>query len=236
MSLISLGAKNHYEIINTTNRVTSTIMDDFSADYDNSIMVDQRATTSYLPPASPVYSSGARQAIDNLTAEGGKSFYDYIDWIGLIKDPNLIVLSSVHHYYFDANDLKNTSTVVNLKQLNLISSIGMFLHTIYNVMPSKGNFIGCYLDNDKQHQFVNDNLLSQYQAKHKVDPFENGITSRIPFLNTIYNLMDSRTDRGLTRGDVSILLKKSGFRVLDMTELNGLTYFHAQKPNDQGSA
>jgi hypothetical protein len=44
--------------------------------------------------------------------------------------------------------------------------------------------------------------------------------------------MDSKTDRYLTRRNVLILLEKQGFIVLDMTELNGLTYFHAQKPID----
>lgn len=219
-------------------------MDDYTTETDGltavkdkvSVMVDQTSRTNYRLPASPAHSLGTLQAIDNLTAEGGKSFYDYVEWIGLIKDPNLIVLSSVHHYYFDINDLKNTKTVVNLKQLNLIRSINIFLQAIYNVMPSKSNFIGCYLDSNKKYQYAIDNMLSQYKAKHKVDPFENGITSRIPFLNTVYNLMDSRTDRDLTRRNVSILLKNSGFRVLDMTELNGLTYFHAQKPNDQRTA
>jgi len=174
--------------------------------------------------------SGPEPAISKLIAEGGESFYNYIDWIGLIKDPELIVLSGVHHYYFDNEDLKNTNTVINLKQLNQTKYLNAFFRSIFNIMRPKSNFIGCFLDNKTQYGFTNNNILSQFYAKNKVDPFENGITSRIPLLNTVYNLMDSKTDKYLTGRIVSSLLKKEGFKVLDMTELNGLTYFHSQKP------
>ena len=35
---------------------------------------------------------------DSLAAEGGENFFHYINWLGLAKDPNLMVLSSIHHY------------------------------------------------------------------------------------------------------------------------------------------
>ncbi|RPI76099.1 MAG: hypothetical protein EHM47_00690 [Ignavibacteriales bacterium] len=73
--------------------------------------------------SNPADLSGAEIAVDNLIAEGGESFYNYVDWIGLIKDPDLIVLSAVHHYYFDNEDMKNINTVINLKQLNIIKNI-----------------------------------------------------------------------------------------------------------------
>ena len=41
--------------------------------------------------------------------------------------------------------------------------------------------------------------------------------------------MDSKTNKYLSRRDVTSLLSDRGFKVLDMTELNGLTYFCAQK-------
>lgn len=179
---------------------------------------------------------GTYEAIDKLIAEGGESFYNYVEWIGLIEDPNLIVLPSVHHYYFDNNDLKNMSTLINLKQLNLIKDIESFFQSIFKIVPSNSNFIGCFLDNKTQYRFANNNILSQYLLKHRVDPFENGISSRYSFLNTAYNFMDSKTNRYLTKENVSILLNKQGFKVLDLKELNGLTYFHAKKPRDYMAA
>jgi hypothetical protein len=40
--------------------------------------------------------------------------------------------------------------------------------------------------------------------------------------------MDSKTDHIIDKKDVSELLKKSGFKVVDMTEINGLTFFYSQ--------
>ena len=58
---------------------------------------------------------------------------------------------------------------------------------------------------------------------------ENGIVSNIPFINMMYNIMGSRTNRNMTKKTVTLLLREAGFKVLDMTELNGLTYFCTQK-------
>jgi len=181
---------------------------------------------------SPVEISNSDEAIDKLVTEGGDSFYNYVDWIGLIKDPDLVVLSSVHHYFFENEELKNTKTIINLKQLNLIKEIDLFFHSIFKIVPPKSNFVGCFLDSKTQYEFAINNILSQYHAKNNIDPFENGIKSRNPFLNTVYNLLDSKTDRYLTKSNVASLLNRQGFKVIDMTKLNGLTYFHAQKSVD----
>lgn len=196
------------------------------------IMVNPRVRANLSLLGSPADLSGKNKAINNLIAEGGDSFYNYVDWLGLIDDPDLIVLSSVHHYYFNNDDLKDINTVINLKQLNLIKNIDIFFHSIFKIIPSKSNFIGCFLDNKTQYHFAINNILAQYHAKNNIDPFENGITSRIPFLNKVYNLMDSKPNKYLTRSNVSLLLKEQSFKVLDMTELNGLTYFHSQKTLD----
>jgi hypothetical protein len=42
-------------------------------------------------------------------------------------------------------------------------------------------------------------------------------------------MLDSRTDKYLKGVNITLLLEDLGFKVLDMTELNGLTYFCAQK-------
>ena len=127
------------------------------------------------------------------------------------------------------DDLKEVNTIINLKQLNLIKNINVFFQSIFKIIPPKCNFIGSFLDSKTQNGFAVNNISSQYHTKNNVDPFENGITSRIPFLNMVYNLMDSKTDKYLTRRNVSLLLEEQGFKVLDMTELNGLTYFRAQR-------
>jgi hypothetical protein len=163
-----------------------------------------------------------------LTSEGNESFKNYIEWLGLSLDPKLLVLSSIHHYYYDAEEMKNISTVVNLKELNQIKEIDNFFKLISQILPPKCYLIGCFVDNKKHNGFVLRYSSSDYQSKKRSVEINNGIVSKIPFLNRIFSIMDLKTSKYLSGKDVSILLKKSGFKLIDMTELEELTYFCAQ--------
>jgi len=44
--------------------------------------------------------------------------------------------------------------------------------------------------------------------------------------------MDSRTNKHLSKTDVELLLEGHGFKIRNMTEINGLTYFMAQKSSN----
>jgi len=87
--------------------------------------------------------------IEMLTAEGCETFVDYIEWLGLSDDQNLVILSSIYHYYYDAEEMKNISTIINLKELNHVKEINSFLHSIFHITSPKSNFIGCFIDNEK---------------------------------------------------------------------------------------
>jgi hypothetical protein len=167
--------------------------------------------------------------LDILVDEGCENFVNYIEWLGLTTESNLVILSSMHHYYFDAEEMKNVKTVVNLKELNLIKKVDSFFHTIFQLLQPKTNFIGCFVDNSKQNGFKLSVNPSDYHAKRNSDAVDNGIVSRIPFLNMIYSMMDSRTNKFMAKTNVTLLLESHGFKVLDMTEINGLTYFCTQK-------
>ena len=45
----------------------------------------------------------------------------------------------------------------------------------------------------------------------------------------MYSFIDSKTNRYLTKRIVTNLLKEVGLDLVGINELNGLTYFHAQK-------
>jgi hypothetical protein len=46
----------------------------------------------------------------------------------------------------------------------------------------------------------------------------------------IYDFMDSRTNnRNMTSRSVSLLLESNGMKIIDLTEINGITFFCAQK-------
>jgi hypothetical protein len=144
--------------------------------------------------------------LENIRSEAGTGFIQYLHFLQLEKEPNLMALSSTHHYYYDFNDLKNVKTLINLKKLNNIKSIGSFLQTVVRILPQKANFIG-YFKNDTGNRSV----FSFYQTTK--------------FFNGLVNYFDSRTDVSLTINDVSRLLEENKLEVIDFTDINGMTYF-----------
>lgn len=171
--------------------------------------------------------------IEQLSSTKYKVFLDYMEWLGLENDPNLLVLSPSRHYYYDDDDLKEVTTVLNLKHLNHIKQVKNFLHTVNGMLRYKSFFIGSFID--KKHQYGFLPTRADYHMQDNVDSIENGIISRIPILNMIYDFMDSRTNnRNMTVKSVLHLLESTGFKVLDITEINGITCFCSQKTISPG--
>lgn len=166
---------------------------------------------------------------EKLAGEKYRLYHDYLEWIGFADDPNVIVLAPNEHYYYDDEDLREVSALVNLEQLNHIRQLRDFLKTVNQMLPNKSFFVGSFIERKHQYSFFS----YPSQAAHingGMDAVENGISSRIPLLNIIYDFIDSRTNnRNLTRKSMTTLLEISGFRVLDMTEIDGITCFCAQK-------
>jgi hypothetical protein len=172
------------------------------------------------------------KAIDMLMEEGGESFYNYVVWLGLIKEPDLVVLSSKHHYYYDPEEMHDTKTIINIKELNQIKQIKPFLHSCLNFLPEKSNFIGCFIDNEKINGYEIRNLSNSYSDNGTGDDIQNGIASRFSFINLLYSIIDSKTTRYMSKKSITLLLKEFDFKIMDMTECRGFTFFHAQKFHD----
>lgn len=166
---------------------------------------------------------------DILVAEGCENFKNYVEILGLTPDHDFVVLSSIHHYFYDAEEMKNTKGIINLKELNKIKNIKNFLLSIFHVIPPKGYLLGCFVDNKKQNGFSLRRNSSNYVSKRNVNAIENGILSNIPFLNMLYNLMDSKTNNYMSKISVTMMLEYQGFKVMNMTEQNRVTYFCARK-------
>jgi hypothetical protein len=150
--------------------------------------------------------SKVNQGIDKLIAEGDGNFFHYLNRLGLENEPNLLVLPSSKHYYYDNSDLKDVTTLINLKELNQIDHLDSFLNTVFDVLSPKTNFIGCFYDRKTQKG--------------------TGLSSRI--YKRIINFLDSKTDNEIDQRDVSRLLESQGYKIIDMTEINGKTYFLTQ--------
>ena len=167
--------------------------------------------------------------LDILADEGREDFKRYIECTGMVKNQNVVVLSSLHNYFYDEEEMMKVNTVINLKEINHIKNIKNFLHSIFHILPQRSNFIGCFVDHEHSGNRDAAEGLSDYRKDKNTQEIENGIASRFSFLNMVYNLMDSRTNKQLSKSSVELLLEGHGFKVRNMTEINGLTYFLAQK-------
>ena len=173
--------------------------------------------------------SGLIHLFDELDLEVRQSLIDYLDRMGLIKESGVLVIPSSRHYFYDADDMKGVRTVITLRQLNHIREIKDFLRQITGLLPSDSHFIGCFIDNRSQSGLTDKYGNLPKQQSERAEAYENGIESRIPFINRMYSFIDSRTNRYLSRRSVTSMLKESGLELVGMTEINGLTYFHTRK-------
>ena len=164
-----------------------------------------------------------------LKAEGCERFKNYFERLGFSLDEDFVVLSSLHHYFYEAEEIKSRKGIINLKDLNKIKNIKNYFHSISHVLPSRGYLIGCFIDNKNQSGFSLRRNSSDYISKRNLNAMENGIISNIPFLNMLYNLMDSKTNHYMSKISVTLMLEDHGFKVINMTEQNKVTYFCARR-------
>ncbi len=143
----------------------------------------------------------------SLTPEGGKNFFRYLKRQNLFNDRGLLILSPNNHYFYDESELQGVQTVLNLKRLNLVNDLDTFLYSVYQILAPEVNFIGCFTEYE---------TVKWYR-------FLSGLSYKIN------NLLDLKTDTYLSRKDITHLLAKNGFKVIDMTTMNGLTFFYSKK-------
>jgi hypothetical protein len=181
------------------------------------ILNDSFYLTNFNRETTARKKTGFSPTIVKVIAEGGENFFLYLKRLGFATENNLLALSSVHHYYYDENELKNVGTLVNLKKLNHIKNLDDFLQTILHMLPQEANFIGC---------FSND-----------ISKKQNGLLTYKPsrLLSRFINFIDSRTDHFLDKSRVSEALEKNGHKIIDMTEIDGITYFHSKLSINQSN-
>lgn len=146
-----------------------------------------------------------------IVSEGGNNLLEYINDQGIPAEGEIMVLSQDHHYYYDESDLKNIRVLVNIKKLNLIERLDMFLDTLFRILPPEADFIGCFTDS---RMLKRDNGFTLYHSTK--------------LLNQLISILDSKTNHYMNRDQVLSLFAANGFKVYDMTEKDGLTYFHAK--------
>lgn len=162
----------------------------------------------------PVRRSGEQKDLNpsplGIVEKGDVNFYRYIKKLGIPDDPDLIILSSRNHYYYGESELQNVRTIINLKRLNLIKHLDKFLSSLIHILPPDTNFLGCFSDSKS------------------ADRNGSKVKKLSRFVVRINNFLDSKTDRNMDMKEVSELLIEHGFKICDMSRIDGVTYFHSK--------
>ncbi len=141
-----------------------------------------------------------------LLAEGGENFLDYLISRHVGIGPDLLVLPSNFHYFYDRKDLRNIKTVINLRELNFIKDLDAFLHNLHFILPAEAGLIGRF---SAESNGTVESLLST-------------------FINRFNNFIDLRTFHSLENKEVQKLLEINGFIVSDFSETDGSVYFNSR--------
>lgn len=199
---------------------------------DSSEIIGIHKINEQKPDPDSDYDFKLKSKIPEILAEEGyNSFITYLEWLGLEKDPDFIILSPRRYYFYDAEELKKIRTVINLQELNRIKDVRKFFRSIADLIEPKTYFAGYFTDNKKNSKYALNGKSSKVTSE-KSFALENGIMSKVPLLNFIYNKLDLRTNSYMNGHIVRLMLSEAGFKVLDLTEMNDYTYFCAQKPTN----
>lgn len=155
--------------------------------------------------------TGLNPVIMNMLSGSSENFLNYMKELDLAKSQNLMVLSSGHRYYYDETDLRSVKTVLNLEKLNFIRHIDRFLVALVRILPPDSNFIGCFAEN---------------AGTEKRDTTNSELSKGL--LDRIKSFIFREPEHYMDKNKVSDLFENHGFRILDMKEINGITYFHSR--------
>jgi hypothetical protein len=149
-------------------------------------------------------------AIFVLIAEVGLNFFRFLKSLGMSGERNLVVLSSKYNYSCHEHELKDVRVIVNLKKLNFIKHLDLFLNSLVRTLPPDTRFVGYFSD-------------GKYTESDGSYPF-----NLWGFLDRLNSFFSSGTNHRMNRNEVRELLEKNGFKTLNMKRMNGFTYFISQ--------
>jgi hypothetical protein len=81
-----------------------------------------------------------------LLKEVGLNFTRFMKSRGLSNEPNMVVLSSRDSFSFVESELRNARVLINLKKLNLIKHLDLFLNSLVRLLPPDTSFVGYFQD------------------------------------------------------------------------------------------
>lgn len=157
------------------------------------------------PEENPVF--------DKIKTDGGEIMLQYVRWLGLAETKDVMILSSLNHFYYDTIDLSDIGTLINLIILNHIKHLESFLSILPGLLTKYSGFIGYFRDDEAhENQCHLGYLRMPRPAKQKI-------------------MVCPVTDKYLTRQYVIQLLQKNGFRIKDLTIIGNIVFFYSEVLN-----
>lgn len=169
----------------------------------------------------------------DMVEEAGQEVYDYLTRYGITSKDRVLFLSNTRHYLYDSDDLKEVESIVNFRLINRTTHIWYYLHTMNRILSVDGYFAGCFLDYKNQRETLvgnNHSLLGRlFLFMYR---FVNRIVPRVPFINNVQFVLNHGRIKCITGTEMKGLLEKNGFQLIDMVEIDRLTYFIARKSGE----
>lgn len=133
----------------------------------------------------------------------------YVSMLNIKDDSNTLILSPVHHYYYNIDEIKDVRTLIHTKELNKVSDLKRFMNNTLHVLSKDSMFIGCFRDNK-----IRQNIFYRNRVFYWFNNILDG--------NAIYRYM--------SRTMVIKMFMKLKLEIIDMSEVDGITYFCVKKP------
>ncbi len=178
----------------------------------------------------PIDKASRSSLYHDLLEEAGEDVVYYLESFNLMQNQNFILLSSIRHYLYGPEELRNVKTVINLKLINPAKQIRFCLKTMNRVLPKRGIFVGCFLEY-KAYEYKN----LQYNSvmfRHVLGFtywFSNWVIPRVPVLSSFQYFVNPKKMQCLTITKMRKKLEKNGFKLIDVSEIGGVAYFISQK-------
>jgi hypothetical protein len=132
------------------------------------------------------------------------NFSYYLETLDIKTNQDTLVLTS--QYYYDLHEIKHITTLIHTKELNKVRDLQKLMSNMMSGLTHNNKLIGCFIDNN-----------IHYSGRF------------VHWISHLSDLSDMSDVNYLSRKKVIKLFTKYGFKILDMTELNGKTYFCINK-------
>lgn len=130
------------------------------------------------------------------------NIYTYLRQNKLLKK---VLFLSRFHYYYNQDEIKNINTIVLLKKLNEIKNLDNTIYNIFVISKRNITISGSFIDS------------------------KNSEINKYKLFQLFSEFIGEKVNRKLSLNKVKSYFAAYNFKMINTTQINGITYFHAKK-------